>query len=140
MALPELPEPREPHLRIGHSEREAVVDHLSGALADGRLDIVEYDERVRQVYVAKTHAELAPITADLPAPPPPPPPAPPKPGLIERLDLSPAVSGWLAMSVLLSALWLLGFLRGGGDTQGFWPIYPIGIYGAVILAQRIHRR
>ncbi len=48
-----------------------MVERLTAALNEGRLELVEYDDRVRQVYAAKTAGELVPITADLPAPVPP---------------------------------------------------------------------
>jgi hypothetical protein len=130
---PDLPEPYEPQLRIGTPEREAVIAQLNTALIDGRLDLGEYDERVRQVYVAKTVGELAPLTADLPAPVA---PGPPKPNILARLD--PAERGWLAMATLLLTIWLIGLVAGAGP-NGFWPIWPIGITGAALLARRITR-
>jgi hypothetical protein len=131
-----LPERPDPQLRIGNTEREAVVEHLSAALADGRLELAEYDDRVQQVYTAKTGADLVPLTADLPAPPP---PAAPKPSLRSRFALGPAEQGWLAMSVMLTAIWLLSFLR-DGDPAGFWPMWPIGVTAAGLLARRITGR
>jgi hypothetical protein len=131
--MSDLPDRRDPQLRIGNSEREAVVERLSAALADGRLELVEYDDRVQQVYAAKTGADLVPITSDLPAPPPPP---APKPTLTSRFAFGPAEQGWLAMSVMLLAIWLLGVLH-NHDTQSFWPMWPIGIGAAGLLARRI---
>jgi hypothetical protein len=37
------------------------------AFADGRLDDVEFDERMRAALTARTHADLDTLTADLPA-------------------------------------------------------------------------
>ena len=130
---PGLPEPIVPNLRIGTPEREAVVERLSAALGDGRLDVVEYDERVRQVYVAKTYADLVPITADLP--PAPPPPAP-KPSLLDRLR--PAERSWLFVAVLLTGLWALQSLK-EHDLNDFWFVWPVGVYGAIVLAGRVTR-
>ncbi|AXK33983.1 DUF1707 domain-containing protein [Streptomyces armeniacus] len=54
--------------RASHSDREAVVERLQEAAAEGRLDMAELDERVERALTAKTHADLAPLTADLPVP------------------------------------------------------------------------
>jgi len=65
--------PQDHHRRVTHTEREQVAARLQAALADGQLDLAEFDERVRGAYAAKVHADLARIVADLPPPPPPPP-------------------------------------------------------------------
>jgi hypothetical protein len=128
-------EPQQPELRVGNPEREAVIAQLGAALSDGRLDLVEYDDRVRQVYAARTASELAPVTADLPAPAAPP---APKPGLATRLSLDSAERGWLGMSVFFTAIWLLSFVASDDhSTHGFWPLWPIGITGVALLVRRI---
>ena len=57
-----------PTQRASDAEREEVADRLRAAAAEGRLDPDELDERVGQVYAARTHGELATLTDDLPAP------------------------------------------------------------------------
>jgi hypothetical protein len=54
-------------LRAGDADREAVAAVLREALAEGRLDLGEVDERLARVYAARTYAELDPLVADLPA-------------------------------------------------------------------------
>jgi DUF1707 SHOCT-like domain len=54
-------------LRAADTGRQAAVDRLGTALREGRLDLAEYDERLRQAYAAHTYRELGPPT-DLPAP------------------------------------------------------------------------
>ncbi|GAA2072790.1 hypothetical protein GCM10009801_25630 [Streptomyces albiaxialis] len=56
-------------LRASHDDREAVVERLRDAAAEGRLDLDELDERLERALKAKTHGELAALTADLPQPP-----------------------------------------------------------------------
>jgi hypothetical protein len=56
--------PRE--LRVSDVERQAVVRRLERALRDGRLTIVEFDERTQAAYAARTRGELAELTEDLP--------------------------------------------------------------------------
>ena len=53
-------------MRASDSDRERVAQVLQRAQADGRIDLHELDERLRDVYAAKTYADLAPLTVDLP--------------------------------------------------------------------------
>ncbi|HEY1322935.1 MAG TPA: DUF1707 domain-containing protein [Streptosporangiaceae bacterium] len=54
-------------LRAGHADREQVIRTLKGAFVEGRLTEDELDARVDQVYASRTYAELAEVTADIPA-------------------------------------------------------------------------
>jgi Domain of unknown function (DUF1707) len=56
-------------LRASDQDRQQVVDRLRGALADGRLTMDEYVERMGLAYQATTYGDLAPLCADLPAGP-----------------------------------------------------------------------
>ncbi|MEW1627809.1 DUF1707 domain-containing protein [Streptomyces sp. NPDC089173] len=56
-------------LRASHDDREAVVEQLRDAAAEGRIDLDELDARLEQALTSKTYAELAVLTADLPGPP-----------------------------------------------------------------------
>ena len=56
--------PRE--LRVSDAERQAVVRRLERALREGRLTIVEFDERTQAAYTARTRGELDELTEDLP--------------------------------------------------------------------------
>jgi Domain of unknown function (DUF1707)/Cell wall-active antibiotics response 4TMS YvqF len=58
------------HLRASDDERDRTAALLGDALASGRLSVDEHSERLEAVYAARTLGELAPITADLPAPAP----------------------------------------------------------------------
>src|SRR5439155_19491820 len=49
------------------AEREQVVVRLRDASAEGRLTLEELAERTALAYRARSHAELEPLTADLPA-------------------------------------------------------------------------
>lgn len=57
-----------PELRASHADRERVVEILRVAAGDGRLTSDELDERLEAALSARTHRELAGLTADLPAP------------------------------------------------------------------------
>ncbi|MGW5657675.1 DUF1707 SHOCT-like domain-containing protein [Streptomyces humi] len=56
-----------PELRASDADRERVAEILRDALAEGRLDMAEFEERLEATYQARTYGELAPITRDLPA-------------------------------------------------------------------------
>jgi hypothetical protein len=56
----------DPDLRASDVDRERVAEHLRDALAEGRLDMAEFEERLETTYQARTYAELAPIIRDLP--------------------------------------------------------------------------
>jgi len=53
--------------RASDGEREQVVVRLRDASAEGRLTLEELADRTSLAYRASTHAELVPLTADLPA-------------------------------------------------------------------------
>ncbi|MFD5557894.1 DUF1707 domain-containing protein [Streptomyces sp. NPDC127068] len=53
-------------LRASDADRELVVERLRDAMAEGRLDLDEFGERLEAAYAARTYGELAPITRDLP--------------------------------------------------------------------------
>jgi hypothetical protein len=54
--------------RASDAEREQVVVRLRDASAEGRLTLEELADRTAVAYRAQSHAELAPLTDDLPAP------------------------------------------------------------------------
>ncbi|WP_075738737.1 MULTISPECIES: DUF1707 domain-containing protein [Actinoalloteichus] len=55
-------------LRASDTDRGQVVERLSAAHAEGRLTMMEFDDRTRQAWQARTYGDLAAITADLPVP------------------------------------------------------------------------
>ncbi len=57
------------NIRVGDAEREAVAAQLREHYADGRLTLDELNERLDQAFAAKTRADLAAVTRDLPISP-----------------------------------------------------------------------
>jgi hypothetical protein len=53
-------------LRASHADRDQVVELLRVAAGDGRLSPEELDDRLEHALTARTYAELAALTADLP--------------------------------------------------------------------------
>lgn len=64
-------------IRASDAERESVVEKLRQASVEGRLTLAELTERTEAAYLARTRAELAQLTADLPGGAPVRAPAPP---------------------------------------------------------------
>ncbi|MGO9780069.1 MAG: DUF1707 domain-containing protein [Streptosporangiaceae bacterium] len=56
-------------LRASHADRDQVVELLRVAAGDGRISAEELDDRLERALTARTYAELAALTADLPAAP-----------------------------------------------------------------------
>jgi uncharacterized membrane protein len=54
------------YLRASTADRERAIDVLKAGFAEGRLDKDEYDARVSAAYAARTYADLAQVTGDLP--------------------------------------------------------------------------
>ena len=54
-------------LRASHADREQVIGTLKAAFVQGMLAKDEFDLRVSQAFASRTYAELAAVTADLPA-------------------------------------------------------------------------
>jgi hypothetical protein len=62
-------------LRASHQDRDRVVEVLRVAAGDGRLTAEELDQRLEAALTARTYADLAVLTTDLPAASAPVPPA-----------------------------------------------------------------
>lgn len=61
-----MPEPLPTH-RAADTDRERTAEVLRDAAGDGRITLDELETRLEQAYAARTYADLARVTADLPA-------------------------------------------------------------------------
>jgi hypothetical protein len=52
--------------RAADGDREAVAERLRVAAGDGRINLVELEERLERAFAAKTYGELDELVADLP--------------------------------------------------------------------------
>jgi Domain of unknown function (DUF1707) len=141
---------RNPHpdsLRAADVDRQHVADQLYAALNEGRLDLGEYDERVRNAYAARTYADLDGLLNDLPPPnrgqevavpqrEPPTPTAPSPPSGRPRKRIPTALmvlwtvyGGIVAINVVV---WFLVMVTAGPVYP--WPIWVAGPPGAALLA------
>ncbi|WP_175408549.1 DUF1707 domain-containing protein [Streptomyces sp. TRM64462] len=66
-------------MRASDTEREQIAERLREAVAEGRLDMTEFEERLDAAYKARTHGELEPLVRDLPV-------TAPAPGLASRTE------------------------------------------------------
>jgi uncharacterized protein DUF1707 len=131
-------------LRAPYADRERVIGTLKAAYAYGLVTKDEFDARVSQTFAARTYAELAVITADIPAglAPAPPPlrPAPAKanPPVAanvtagDRAIMAAAIVAGLAMVASLfaspvSGSPLAGLLFLGGAGSAFVSLLLLGI-------------
>ena len=74
-------------LRAGHADREQVIEALKNAFVQGRLTRDELGTRAGQALAARTYADLAALTADIPAEP--------TPAIPDRAPTRPAPTCWL---------------------------------------------
>jgi hypothetical protein len=134
----------EPHLRAADADRTAVAEILGRHMSAGRLTMDEYDERLARAYAAKTYGELDQITADLPstavASRPAPAPAAPAAHAPGGWDADPhSWRSWLTTSLIVLVIWAATSLA-TWEFLYFWPVWVIGPWGAVLLAQTLTRR
>ena len=111
-------------LRAGHADREQVIDTLKTAFVHGRLTKDELDARTGRALSARTHADLAALTADIPPGPAAAEPSrPPAPARRRPLAGPPAAAGTcLVVAVAaIAAVFVSGLFDHGGDPH--WPVY-----------------
>jgi len=140
-----------PHLRAADADRAAVAETLGAHMAAGRLTVDEYDERLTRAYASKTYGELDELTADLPALPKPtaapavPAECRPNHPAMKYADADRWAGGWdhshswrswLTTSLIVLTIWAATSLA-SWEFHYFWPIWVIGPWGAVLLAQSV---
>ena len=129
------------HLRASHADREQVIDTLKAAFVQGMLAKDEFDLRVDQALASRTGAELAALTADIPA------------GLITAKPPAPArANGRPTMShaakarrcvvIALAMMTVATFTPGGPALLVFTPLCLTALMGAAaqILASQHEKR
>lgn len=139
------PVPDRRGLRAADRDRQAAADRLRAAHDEGRLDFLEYDDRLARAYRAVTYGDLDDLLSDLPTPAPArqlpaPPPVHPaaRPGAVPaaRRGLPTALrvlwTIWASVVAVNLVVWLLVSIRNGvPDT--FWPMWLL-VPGAVLAA------
>ena len=125
------------HLRASHADREQVIGTLKAAFVRGMLAKDEFDLRVGQTLAARTYADLAALTADLPAGLAAAKPPQPVRAQGDQKVLRPG--RWIAVStVAYAGAWAYELFLSphGGDNQSF-PLLILGgflVYLGVLIA------
>ena len=144
MDIVEGESPRD-RMRVADADRELVAGRLQSAHAEGRLELAEFDERVRQAWAARTYGELDRLTADLPSgglapravtPRTAPVDEPSKGGKGGRRAV---VAAWLSVSLINLLIWAVVSLSTLEWIYPWW-IWVAGPWGAVLLAGWITER
>jgi hypothetical protein len=145
----------ESHLRAADTDRAAVATVLGQHMSAGRLTVEEYDERLARAYAAKTYGELAELTTDLPTSPPARAPEPVGRDAATAPTCAPAISpwawggawghgwgndhawrSWASTALIVISIWAVTSLA-SWQLNYFWPIWVIGPWGAILLAQSV---
>lgn len=134
----------EPHMRAADRDRASVAETLGRHMADGRLTVEEYEERVGRAYAAVTYGELAELTTDLPSSPV---PAPPPQVAPRPVSTGPCARGywaptpyrghwgsWRTVALIVLAVWLATSVAAGGLIY-FWPFWVLVPWGFVLLSR-----
>jgi Domain of unknown function (DUF1707) len=118
-------------MRTSHADRDRVVDTLKAAYVYGLVTKEEFDTRVGQALAARTYAELAAITGDIPAwlAPAPAPlgPVPAKANPAAHLSPGPGDRAFVAMAVLAGLLFAVACFASNAMT-------PVLLLGALVSA------
>lgn len=135
-------------MRAADADRERYAARVRHGLEEGRLSLDEMDERLREVYAARTFGELDQLVADLPAtrpadssqlaPASPPAPATPSTQVPpSRYEATAKLPTWLSVSwrlwlVVVAINLVIWFLVAvsTGDTPYFWPMWVAGPWAA----------
>lgn len=128
-----MTDPENPSMRASDEDRATVAERLRVAVNEGRLRVDEYDDRLGRAYAAATRADLAPLTADLPAPEPAAPPAEATRKERDRRKVVKEWRDWAGTSFVLVAIWAATSLF-SGDLNFFWPVIPMGIWAVFLVA------
>lgn len=140
-------------MRAADSDRQVAAERLRVAVDEGRLDLYEYDERLRAAYGSKTYAELDGLLSDLP-----------EPAVAERARSVPTGGGGPADSLLPGPGWrcpgatrswlaeswtpylsVVGLAVAGWaifsimawEPLYFWPVWVAGPWGALLLVSTV---
>ncbi|PKW13288.1 DUF1707 SHOCT-like domain-containing protein [Saccharopolyspora spinosa] len=123
-------------MRASDADRQAIAQRLRTGLDEGRLSIVEFDERLQRAYASTTFGELQSLVADLPEPV----PAKPSPEIVKQdRDKKKMVKewrDWASVTFILVAIWAVTSIA-SGEPHFFWPMIPMGIWAAVNVASMI---
>ncbi|MFI0356325.1 DUF1707 domain-containing protein [Actinomadura sp. 9N407] len=128
--------PRPAALRAADTDRDTTIERLADALADGALDLTEYEHRLDQATTATTVERLERLTADLPVS---------RAALAEQAAAR-AEDGrrqwrnewgyWAGGAGIMTTIWAVGCIR-DSDWDFYWPLAPLAIWAAILVSYAI---
>jgi hypothetical protein len=123
------------YLRASHADRERVIGTLKAAFVQGRLTKDELDARAGQAFAARTYAQLAALTADLPAGLADAVPPPRAARAQARRPMSNVAGAGVCVVMAVAAPVVLSFSIGGAAFLLFTPFYfmALAVLGAETL-------
>jgi hypothetical protein len=127
-----------PEMRASDNDRDRVAEALREHVAQGRLSVDEFNERLELVYQSKTYGDLAKLTSDLPdtdlhSLPAQARPVPArKPSGGAHKGLKAAWAAWAMVSAINWTIWLIVSVTSFSFIYP-WPIWVMGPWGAVLL-------
>ncbi len=119
-------------LRASQADREGVIDALKAAYVAERLTEDGFEARVGQAFAARTHADLAAITADIPV----------GPVAAQPARMPDRMVAW-GTGAIIAAAALGGAVLIGGSALILWAITMTGVLlftVSVLLAARQEQR
>jgi hypothetical protein len=134
-------------LRASHADRDRAIDTLKAAFVQGRLTKDEFVQRVSQALAARTLAEVAALTADIPAGPAVPPP--PRTSGRDRHQLRDSKAAAAAVGATVAAGLLMIAAIGNGSNNPFTglvavallsPVWVVVLAGLLALHSRLEKR
>jgi Domain of unknown function (DUF1707) len=113
-------------LRASHADREQVIGTLKAAFVQGMLAKTELDARVGQTLASRTYADLAALTADLPA------------GLADagplrraaRAPMGNAAKAGICVAIAVAVAVIVSIPTGGAALFVFAPFYFMALLAA----------
>jgi hypothetical protein len=133
-------------MRASHADRDRVIAELKAAFVQGRLTKDEFDDRVGRTLAARTHAELAALTTDIPAGAdvPSPPRRSPGPGGLRESKAAKAAAG---ATIAAGLLMIAAIGNGSGNPVSVLvaalllsPVWMAVLAGLLLLHSRLEKR
>ena len=124
------------HPRASHADREQVIGTLKAAFVRGMLAKDEFDLRVGQTLAARTCAELAALTAELPDA------VPPRPAdrAQARRPMSKAAKAGIYVAVAIAVPVVLAFATGAPIPFFMFPPFYLMVAVVEMYARRLEKR
>jgi hypothetical protein len=138
-----MTEPQDPaaagrdRLRAGHADREQVIETLKTAFVHGRLTRDELGARAGRALAARTGAELAALTADIPVEPAGTGPEQPSAPVHRRPLVRAAAGSASCLAIASAAFWLAAHLDnpfGPSPYESWIPLCLVAAFAALVTA------